>query len=443
MVPTPKSDRHPEQYMARIFISYRRDDAGGYSLLVFDRLARYFGRDRVFMDTDAIEPGADFVRAIEKTVGACDALIALIGKQWLAITDERGRRCIDDPNDCVRREIAIALERDIHVIPVLVRGATVPEAHELPDALKALARRNAIALSDERMDYDLKRLVQVLIRLTNTQSWLDRLEATGGGGAPPGGAARPAPSAAGPRATRLLFEPDLVRVPGGPFLAGDSNVKATLPEFWIGKYPVKVIEYRAFVRSGGYEVQRYWTRAGWAWKQAGDRYEPDFWQDELWTKDELLPVVGVSWYEAYAYCQWLAEKTQWPYRLPTSLEWEKAARGTDGRLYPWGDERQQSVCNIYGAGIGHTSRVGQFSPAGDSPYGAADMVGNVSEWCLSGWPADTRWPTEGSPEGTVTRVQHGGSWASVNPVRAAARVRTDPGSTSNYVGFRVARSTTD
>jgi formylglycine-generating enzyme required for sulfatase activity len=430
----------PEHDMARIFISYRRDDAGGYSLLVFDRLARYFGRDRVFMDMDAIEPGADFVRAIEKAVGSCDAMIALIGKQWLAISDERGRRRIDDPDDYVRQEIGIALERDIHVIPVLVRGATMPDSHELPDALKALARRNAISLSDERMDYDLKRLVQVLVRVTNTQSWLDRLEAAGERDDPPTGTARPTLSPASPRATRLLFEPDMVYVPAGPFLAGDGNAKVTLPEFWIAKYPVKVIEYRAFIRSSGYEEQRYWTGAGWAWKESQDRYEPDFWQDELWTKDEWLPVVGVSWYEAYAYCQWLAEKTRWPYRLPTSLEWEKAARGTDGRLYPWGNERQQSVCNIYGAGIGHTSRVGQFSPAGDSPYGVTDMIGNVSEWCLSQWTGGTRWPTEGDPESAAVRVQHGGSWASVNPVRAAARVRSDPSSSSNYVGFRVARS---
>ena len=425
--------------MACIFISYRRDDAGGYALLVFDRLARYFGRDRVFMGTDASGPGAASDRAIKNTVGSCDALIALMGKQWATITDERGRRRIDDPGDNVRQEVVTALGRDIPVIPVLVFGATMPAPGELPDVLRPLAQQNAVSLNDARMDHDLKRLVQVLIRLTNTQSWLDRLEATGPVSMPDS-PARSTASAPGPRATRLLFEPEMVHVPAGPFLAGDSHVPVTLPAFWIGKYPVKVIEYRAFVRGGGYDHQRFWTRAGWAWKEAQERYEPDFWQDELWTNDEWLPVVGVSWYEAYAYCQWLAEKTRWPYRLPTSLEWEKAARGTDGRLYPWGDERQQSVCNIYGAGIGHTSHVGQFSPAGDSPYGVTDMIGNVSEWCLSQWMTGARGPAEEDPEGDAIRLQRGGSWASVNPMRAAAAVRSDPGSTNNYVGFRVARS---
>jgi formylglycine-generating enzyme required for sulfatase activity len=96
----------------------------------------------------------------------------------------------------------------------------------------------------------------------------------------------------------------------------------------------------------------------------------------------------VSWYEAYAYCRWLAEATGKPYRLPTEMEWEKAARGTDGRMFPWGNTWSKELCNsreIWDRADPRTTPVGQFSPDGDSPYGAADMCGNLWEWCGTRW----------------------------------------------------------
>jgi formylglycine-generating enzyme required for sulfatase activity len=443
----PCSNFYRGNRMARMFISYRRDDTGGYSLLLFDRLARVFGRNQIFMDIDSLEPGRDFVEVIQKAVGSCDALLALIGKQWLTIADENGCRRIDMPEDFVRLEIAAALERNIRVIPVLVRGARMPSSDELPEVLRPLARRHAVALSDGRIDYDLQRLVGVLGRLPTrsgeaAQSWLDTL-------------ARPATDEivlsapetvkrrsklSIPRATRLLFEPETVPIPAGSFLQGENNLRVTLPEFWIGKYPVKVSEYRAFIQEGGYNERRFWTQAGWAWKEATARTKPDDWDSPVWTGDDWLPMIGVSWYEAYAYCNWLAAKSHWPYRLPTSLEWEKAARGTEGHVYPWGNERQKVQCNVYGIGMGQTSRVGLYSPQSDSPYGAADMIGNVSEWCLTRWNKDSLAPPNDDPDGDGPRVRHGGSWASANLVRPSTRIRGDPTFTSNYVGFRVARS---
>jgi formylglycine-generating enzyme required for sulfatase activity len=427
--------------MARIFISYRRDDTGGYSLLVFDRLARYFGRDHVFMDIDTIEPGADFVRAIENAVGACDALIALIGKQWLTIRDERGQRRLDVPDDYVRLEIAAALERDIRVIPVLVRGAAVPLVDDLPEPLKLLARRNAISLSDERIDYDLQRLIGVLVKITATASWLDRMEsgpvrrATGNLGV------KMTQPDAGPnvRTTHLLFEPELVHIASGVFMAGDDQTQLSLPDYWISKYPVKVGEYRAFVQDGGYKERRYWTDAGWYWRETAQRREPEFWQVPTWTQQDVLPVVGVTWYEAYAYCRWLAEKTALPYRLPTSLEWEKAARGIEGHTYPWGNEKRQGMCNVYAAKHGRTVPVGTYSPGGDSPFGVVDMIGNVAEWTLTRWTGSKSLIQDNDPEGTSSRVQHGCGWPSVNLIPPSLRLRGQPDSACNYVGFRVAR----
>ncbi|MBN2303897.1 MAG: SUMF1/EgtB/PvdO family nonheme iron enzyme, partial [Anaerolineae bacterium] len=406
--------------MTRIFISYRRDDAGGYSLLIFDRLVNHFGRGRVFMDIDTIEPGVDFVDIIEKAVGSCDSLIALIGKQWLDMSDETGERRLDTPEDFVRLEIAAALERNIRVIPVLVRGAKMPSSDELPEPLKPLARRHAVELSDERIHYDLKRLVDVLQRSRQRteeqpRSWLDRLErvttAEHERVVPSPPATRP--STVPPRPTRLLFEPDTVEIPAGPFLAGEDKAEVGLPAFAIGHHPVKVIEFRAFVQSGGYSTPQFWTKAGWNWKEGTLRREPDYWGDGIWTDNEWLPVVGISWYEAYAYCRWLADKTGWTYRLPTTLEWEKAARGTDGRLYPWGNIPKAGLCNTYSAGIGHTTQTGAYSPGGDSPYGLTDMIGNVAEWCSTKWRKNSVLPPNDDPEGPAVRVLCGGSWSAV------------------------------
>jgi len=148
--------------MSRIFISYRRDDSAGYAGRLYDRLSQRFGGDQIFMDIDTIEPGLDFVEVIEKAVGSCDVLIALIGRQWLTIADATGRRRLDNPEDFVRLEIATALDRNIRVIPVLVRGATMPRSTDLPDVLKKLSRRNALEISDTRFHYDVDRLIETL-----------------------------------------------------------------------------------------------------------------------------------------------------------------------------------------------------------------------------------------------------------------------------------------
>jgi hypothetical protein len=146
---------------AKVFINYRREDASGYAGRLYEWLSDRFGPDRVFMDISAIRPGADFVRAIESEVAACEAVLVLIGRQWLNCTTD-GRRRLDDPRDFVRLEIASALSRDALVIPVLVEGAAVPREQDLPDDLKPLARRHALEISDERWEYDAGRLIDAL-----------------------------------------------------------------------------------------------------------------------------------------------------------------------------------------------------------------------------------------------------------------------------------------
>ena len=145
-----------------IFISYRREESRWSARSLYDRLSGRFGRKQIFMDIDAIALGDDFVKAIEKTVGECDVLIAVIGAHWLTSTDEQNGRRLDNPEDFVRREIATALKRDIRVIPVLVDGALMPRSSELPDDLKPLVRRNALLVSDMGFDDDCRRLVAAI-----------------------------------------------------------------------------------------------------------------------------------------------------------------------------------------------------------------------------------------------------------------------------------------
>jgi TIR domain/KAP family P-loop domain len=148
--------------MAGIFISYRREDSQELAGRLFDRLAQRFGKDRVFRDMDAIDPGAKFAEAIAEQIGGCDALVALIGKRWLDAKDVQGRRRLDLPNDVVKAEIAEALAQSKLVIPVLIEGTPMPPRHVLPPEIASLADSNALSVSDSRFDFDVRRLVSVI-----------------------------------------------------------------------------------------------------------------------------------------------------------------------------------------------------------------------------------------------------------------------------------------
>jgi formylglycine-generating enzyme required for sulfatase activity len=283
----------------------------------------------------------------------------------------------------------------------------------------------------------------------------------------------------------------LVTVPAGPFLMGSSESdemafddekpqhEVTPPAFKIGKYPVTNAQFGAFVAAGGYEEPGYWTEAGWerkekrGWRGPRDNGRPYNLPNH--------PVVGVSWYEAAAYCAWLTD-VWWAEgriaederaRLPTEVEWEKAARGPStssgcdpstssgldpstgfaehlehsewkgqARRYPWGDDPDPDKANCDETGIGTTSAVGCF-PDGASPYGAQDMSGNVWEWTCSHWKA---YPYDPSDEGEdlragddVLRVLRGGAfdYHLLRLARCASRLRLDPYLRFRLIGFRV------
>ena len=148
--------------MSGIFISYRREDAAGHAGRLFDRLAQRFGRDQVFMDVAGIEPGVDFVEAIERAVGSCSVLIVVIGKQWAQTADAAGQPPAAGPERLRAPGGGTALKRNVRVIPLLVEGAPLPAPDSLPEDLRTLTRRNAFELRDGRWEADIELLMSAL-----------------------------------------------------------------------------------------------------------------------------------------------------------------------------------------------------------------------------------------------------------------------------------------
>ncbi len=251
------------------------------------------------------------------------------------------------------------------------------------------------------------------------------------------------------------------------------------PAFLISRYAVTNAHYGCFVESGGYDDPAWWggeESLGWAWRKGEPRWEwqrtdrPDYWHDPRFGGHNQ-PVVGVTWYEAMAFCQWLTSQLReadhplqiwnsgrvdtyelgfetFAVRLPTEAEWEKAARGTDGRTWPWGNDWDETRSNTGETGLGQTSPVG-ILPAGDSVHGLADAVGNVWEWTSSLWGPDWQRPAFGypyraddgreetSPGDDISRVLRGGSWDSHREyARCPHRLRGPTDFSDVYIGFR-------
>ena len=236
---------------------------------------------------------------------------------------------------------------------------------------------------------------------------------------------------------RLPLEPEMILIPAGEFLMGSDPQKDKyakdneqpqhglyLPDYYIAKIPVTNAQYAAFLEATGHDQPRHWEGV------------------RLPRGKEDHPVIWVTWHDAMAYCNWLAEKTGKPYRLPSEAEWEKAARGTDGRIFPWGNQWDRKRCNTLESRIDDTTPVGAY-PEGASPYGLLDMVGNVWEWTSSLYEPYPYKPYDGreDPAADSPRVLRGGSWLPNRRLaRCAVRYGLNPDFRSSDHGFRVAAS---
>ncbi len=243
---------------------------------------------------------------------------------------------------------------------------------------------------------------------------------------------------------RQPFEPEMILIPAGEFIMGSDSMKDSysieieqpqyslyLPDYHLAKTPVTNAQYVAFVQATGYGLPNHWKNG-----------KPP-------SGKEDHPVINVSWHNAVAYCNWLAVVTGKPYCLPSEAEWEKGARGSDGRIYPWGNRWDAKRCHSFESGKEDTAPVG-FYLEGASPYGLLDMAGNVWEWTRSLWgedldkpsfkypydPADGREDLD-APD-SIFHVVRGGSFDyDARYARCAFRLRGIPNYFDWHYGFRV------
>jgi formylglycine-generating enzyme required for sulfatase activity len=259
---------------------------------------------------------------------------------------------------------------------------------------------------------------------------------------------------------------DWVRIPAGKFWMGSNKSedpdasddempqhKVFLPEYNISRYPITYAQFAPFILDGGYQRREFWTKAGWQEKEKDGWTAPELWYNPIWNIPNH-PINGVSWYECYAFTRWLDTKYQQysdvlrsqtsalstqslQIRLPTEREWEKAARGTDKRIFPYGSDFNPEMGNVWGTGIGRTSAVGIF-PNEALPYGAEEMSGNVWEWCWTQWRSSHQEETYHSIAGLDTHVQRGGAFQDVaDGARCASRHYINSYFRLNLFGFRV------
>jgi formylglycine-generating enzyme required for sulfatase activity len=239
----------------------------------------------------------------------------------------------------------------------------------------------------------------------------------------------------------------MILIPAGPFWMGSETGRdderprhqVHLEAYEIDKYEVSNARYRAFIDAGGYSDAAFWSGPGWAWRRRWGVTQPRYWVDPTWNAP-AQPVVGVSWFEAEAFCSFVRR------RLPTEAEWEKAARGTDERAFPWGDDWGPGKAN--GPNGTGTVPIGAY-PAGVSPFGVHDMAGNAWEW-VEDWYGEEYYAVSPpqNPPGPATGLEkgfRGGSWFSSSPQSVGTTYREH---TNGYMvnirdtmtGFRCART---
>ncbi len=368
--PPTTHQRNPRQ----IFISHATADAEIAHRLAADLEAEGWA---LWIAPDSIQPGEKWVEAINRGLEASGVFVLLLTPEAVA-----SRWVTSETN------VAIEMEHEglLQFIPLQIRPCPVP-------ALWRAYQRIPFG-GDYEVGWQvfLARLDPAAVPVSPS---LPRIQVK---------PRQPEPEP--PPRNNFIHEKsglEFVRIPAGGFLYGEEKKKIYLPEYWISKMPVTNVHYARFVVETGYRMPHHWRKK---------LIYPDGLADH--------PVVYVDWYDATAFCKWAGG------RLPIEEEWEKAARGTNGRIYPWGNEYKwnQNRCNSKDAHIKGTSRVAQFSPQGDSPYGCVDMIGNVWEWTNSWFVKKDQ------------RIVCGGSWYDFCSAVTLHRI-SPPDLRDDDYGFRI------
>ena len=434
-----------------VFLSYRRSISRDLARSIYLEL-KMNGWD-VFLDVNSIDAG-DFDKIILNQIAARAHFILLIKKDSLL-------RC-KNAGDWVLKEIEEAVRLQRNIVPIIDEDANFnQEMSYLPSDLRnIISKKNALPLSHFYFDEGMIKLrtrflkspdyVQITTPSSaesiEVQRRLEQVEAM----VNPSTTTTPSPvgtqyiaSAAKPTSQSLMPTPFAwIEIPGrsGMMKTDEESVTLTIPteRYWIAKYPTTNAQFSEFIKAGGYNERKWWTDAGWEFREKEDLTEPRNWKESKWN-GITQPIVGVSWYEAIAFCRWLSDKTGEKIMLPTEAQWQYAAQGDDGRAYPWGNQWNRDLCNnnVDSKGIGKTAPVTQYESGGNSPFGVVDMAGNVWEWCLTSYKTGSH-----DINGTDIRVLRGGSLSSSITVyfRCIYRNGDDPHYWDSNFGFRIART---
>ena len=392
----------------RIFLSYASEDRATADAI---RLALQGSGHDVFFDREDLPPGGEFHARIRRGIEESDLVIFLVSAKTL------------DAGSYTLNEISIAEKTwpkaDGRILPVLLEKVEAPDLPaylksvtflETPGNLPAEVADAVHRIARQRRRARLRMFVPIAAACALAAvaaSWYF--------------ANRGAPALrVGKDGTPAML------VPEGKFTMGDDEASPErqifIDAFYIDRYETTTGRYAKFLASTGAENT------------------PDFW-DEIAGKDsDQMPVIGVSWNEANAYCRWAGK------RLPTEAEWEKAARGTDGRPFPWGEatpmpDHANHLNSSPGPYENALSPVGSFS-AGKSPYGVDDLAGNASEW-VADWfsesfTSDDVYNPRGPAEGIKKTIRGGGRYDPAQQLSATARWFASPDTRSDDIGFRCA-----
>lgn len=409
---------------AHIFVSYAHEDSE-FAL----RLARDLRSEgvNIWRDEPDIPLGVPWDRAVEQAIRTCDRLLVILSPASAA-------------SENVLNEVAFALDREKQIVPVLYRSC------EIPLRLLRLKRVDFTSNYNQGLTTLVKKLRKPVVplpaSLSKLFSWLTALlvllivivlnHYM------------PAPSP--PARMNFVFAGEFTM--GSPEGEGsdDEHPPHTvyLDAFHIDPYEVTNEQFVEFVAATDYRTAAEETGWGWVWRDEGlkevkgaDWRHPHGPDSSIEDKMDY-PVVQLSWNDAVAYCQWVGK------RLPTEAEWEKAARGIDGRKYPWGNEAPDKTKLNYDWNVGDMTEVGSYAN-GAIFYSAYDMAGNVWEWVADWYDADyySKAPEQNpqGPDSGEERVQRGGGWGDdAYYVRTTARGRRPPDFACNVVGVRCAAS---
>jgi formylglycine-generating enzyme required for sulfatase activity len=423
--------------MPKIFISYRREETGYPAQHIYEKLVDRFGKDSVVFDVDTIPPGADFRDYINKEVGKCDIMLAIMGNHWIELLEQR----TNEPRDFVRIEIQSALDRKIPVVPVFTENAQVPREKDLPPELRDLVYKQAVEVrigSDYQSQ--LNRLIDGLKKLFPGSPTVEDFKHV-----------EDKDFDSFPKTVTNIIGMKFVLIPSGRFKMGSGIIpEATARKFSYGNDSVFLFKmehpHHDVIISRPFQLQATQVSQGqWEKIMGNNPSEYKSWRKN-YQKD--YPVENVSWNDTQEFIKKLNEmESTSAYRLPSEAEWEYACRAGTTTEFSFGDwiEQLGDYAWFFGNSKKKTHPVGTKKP---NQWGLYDMHGNVREWVeddihsdYDGAPKDGT-PWVDNPRGTHRVIRGGGIHHGEEFCRSAFRDGYQPDVRDNEVGFRLVRSVT-